>query len=399
MFRPKNVTLTQPTQWLVEALTGAASASGMKVSALTALGVPTVFACVNAVSRSMSSLPLKFYKRRPDGGKELASDHPYYYLLHDSPNEDMTSGDFRRSMQANATLRNQAFALIVRNGNGDVAELIPIPNREIEPKRDADGKLFYNLNGERTAKERIIHIKGMTFDGVVGVDNIGVGKECLGLAMALQDHGSSFFKNASTPSVAIEIPTNLTPEQLKEFAKKWDAANSGNANAHKRAILWGGAKFASRPQTNNQQSQFLEAKIYQDKGLCQLFGVPQIKAGITDAAHFNNVEQENQNYVNDTLIGWATQWEQCLNKQLLNPFERKRYFFQFDFRGLLRGESDKRAAYYEKMLQMGVLTRNEIRLAEDYNPVEGGELFVISQNVQLLDEAGRPIVQVNSPTQ
>lgn len=392
-FKPKAATLTQPSPWLTEAITGTATASGMKVSALTVIGVPTVYACVNVVSRSIASLPLKFYKRRPDGGKEVAVNHPYYQLIHSSPNDEMTSGDFRRAMQGNASLYNQAYALIVRNGLGEVAELRPIPNREIKPMRDSEGVLYYQVNGGRVEKEKILHIKGLTFDGVQGADIIGTGKESLGLAIALQDHGASFFKNSSTPSIGIEIPTNLGPEQLKEFAKKWDAANTGNSNAHKRAILWGGAKFANRPSTNNQQGQFLESKIYQDKSICQLFGVPQIKAGITDAAHFNNVEQENQNYVNDTLMGWATQWEQTLNKQLLTPRDRNKYFFQFDFRGLLRGESDKRAEFYNKMWSMGTMSRNEIRSAEDLNPVEGGDLFVVSQNVQLLDETGKPVAK------
>ena len=101
-LKPQNTTLSKPDDWLVKALLGSATASGVKVSPITALSVPTVFACVNAVSRSMSSIPLKLYRRTANGGKEVAVDHPLYALIHDAPNPEMTSADFRRAVQANA---------------------------------------------------------------------------------------------------------------------------------------------------------------------------------------------------------------------------------------------------------------------------------------------------------
>lgn len=385
-----NSSLGQPSEWLIDAIIGYASASGVKVNPLAALGVPTVYACVNAVSRSISSIPLKLHKRLPGGGKELAMEHRLYSLLHDAPNDEMTSADFRRAVQANATLRNSGYALIVRNGLGEVVEIQPIANCDITPDRDAAGKLIYKLKSKAVDARSILHIKGLTLNGISGLDAVGTAREAIGLALALQDHGARFFANASTPSLGIEIAQNLTPDQLKDFAEKWDKANTGTSK-HKRSILFGGAKFVNMPQTNNEQSQFLEAKIYQDKCIAQTFGVPQIKAGITDAAHFNNVEQENQNYVTDTLMSWCKQWEQSLNQKLLTPAERTVYFFEFSLDGLLRGDAKARAEFYQLGIQNGWMNRNEAREKENMNPIPGGELFVISQNVQLLDAKGKPV--------
>jgi len=393
-----NSSLGQPSEWLIDAIIGSASAAGLPVTPLSALGVPTVHACVNAVSRSIASIPLKLYRRKPSGGKELAMDHRLYSLLHDAPNDEMTSADFRRAVQANATLRNSGYAQIIRNGMGEVVALYPIENKDIRPDRSANGKLIYLVKNEQTDAAKILHIKGLTLNGISGLDSIGTARESIGLALALQDHGARYFANASTPSMGIEIPTNLSPTQLKDFADKWDAANTG-ANKHKRSILFGGAKFASIPQTNNEQSQFLEAKIYQDKCIAQTFGVPQIKAGITDAAHFNNVEQENQNYVTDTLMSWCKQWEQSLNQKLLTVAERSVYFFEFSLDGLLRGDAQTRASFYKTLIEAGVITRNEVREKENMNPADGLDRFVISQNVQLLDETGMPIAPAVVPSQ
>lgn len=393
----ENSTLAQPTDWLLEALAGnLQTASGVTVNPLSALGVATVYACVNAVSRSISSLPLKLYRRVPDGGKQVASDHPLYALLHDAPNPDMTSAKFRRTMQANATLRNNGYALIVRNGLNEVVELWPIQNKDIKPEVNAAGRVQYKLGEKVLRSDQVLHISGLTLDGVQGLDLISTAREAIGLAIGLQDHGSRFFANASTPSVGIEIPTNLTPQQLKDFAEKWDIANTGK-NKHKRSILFGGAKFAAVPQPNNEQSQFVAAKIYQDKCIAQAFGVPQIKAGITDAAHFNNVEQENLNYAKDTLASWCKEWEQALNQKLLTEEERKNLFFEFSLDGLLRGDAAARAAFYQSAIQNGWMTRNEARELENLNPAAGLDQFVMSQNVQLLDVDGNPIVPDPTP--
>jgi len=277
-----------------------------------------------------------------------------------------------------------------------VIELWPIPNSDIKADVNAAGRLQYKIKDEVYDSRRILHLSGLTLNGVDGLDLVGSAREAIGLAVALQDHGARYFSNASTPSLGIEIPQAMTPEQLKKFAEAWDTANTGK-NRHKRSILFGGAKFASVPQTNNEQSQFIQAKIYQDKCIAQVFGVPQIKAGITDAAHFNNVEQENLNYSKDTLAGWCKEWEQSLNQKLLTEQERATLFFEFSLDGLLRGDAAARAAFYQSAIQNGWMTRNEARELENLNPADGLDQFVMSQNVQLLDESGAPVVPATDP--
>lgn len=388
-------TLSRPDDWLLAALSSAATKAGVTVTPLSALGVPTVSACVNAVSRSMSSIPLKLHRRLKNGGKEVAQDHYLYSLLHDAPNPEMTSCDFRRAVQGHATLRNSGYALIVRNQLGEVAELWPIENKDIRPDRDAAGVLFYHLTTKTGTRPvpagSILCIKGMTLNGISGLDAVGTAREAIGLAIALQDHGSRFFANATTPSMGVELPPNMTPKQVEDWAAKFRELHSGK-NQHRFSVLWGGAKFGSGLGTvDNEKSQFLEAKVHQDKCICQVYGVPQIKAGITDAAHFNNVEQENQNYVTDVLMSWCAQWEQSLNQKLLTREERKTLFFEFVLDGLLRADIKTRYESHQLAIQNGIKCRNEVRAQENMNPVEGGDRFIIPANMTLLDATGVPV--------
>lgn len=402
LFRPQNVASSEPTGWIPEWMLGAASASGVRVTPLTAMGVPTVIACVNARSRALSSIPLKLYRRRPDGGKEVATDHPLYWLLHDAPNEEMTSSDFRRAIFANAALRNSAYAMISRDGMDRVRELYPIPNHEIQVERDtATKKLFYRVNGEETAARKILHIRGLTFEGVVGLDMVSCARDSIGLAIALQDHAARYFPNSISPSMMFSMEGWLKPEQLPTI-KAEIMKRAGIAGAHEPMVLQGGTKPVESNKGDNQKGQFVEARRAQDKAICQIFGVPQSKAGIMDDAHYDNVEQDNGSFVTDTLMPDAVQCEQSLNQKLLGPIEQGKYFFEFDFRGLLRPKAVERAQAQKIYIECGVMNRDEVRAIENLSPVPGGENFVISQNVQMLDKDGNPVpkpVSTESQTQ
>jgi len=392
LFAPQNSTLANPDKWLVDAVFGSAAAAGVRVSPLAAMGIPTVYACVNARARALSSIPLKLYRRTSGGGKEVASDHPLYWLLHDAPNEEMTSADFRRAIFANAALRNNGYALIVRDGLQRVREIYPIANKDIYPEREnGTNRLFYMLNSKRIEANQILHLRGLTFDGAIGLDAVSVARDAIGLAIALQDHASKYFPNSVSPSVSYTIPTFLKPDQLEMLRAEIDKRAGGAANAHRPLILQGGATANGMAQPDNQKGQFIEAKKYQDKAICQIFGVPQSKAGIMDDAHYDNVEQDNGSFVTDTLMPDAVQCEQALNQRLLGPIEQGKYFFQFEFSGLMRAKLVERMQAHKIAIEAGISNRNEVRITENMNPVEGGDNFVISQNVQLLDKDGTPV--------
>ena len=112
--------LRSPEEWLVDVILGGIkSSAGINVDPLKALGVTTVLACVNVISRAIATLPLIVYEKT-DQGKVRAERHRLFNTLHLSPNEDMTIAEFLLAMQGNLTLRNNAYALIERNGAGGV---------------------------------------------------------------------------------------------------------------------------------------------------------------------------------------------------------------------------------------------------------------------------------------
>lgn len=137
-----------------------------------------------------------------------------------------------------------------------------------------------------------------------------------------------------------------------------------------------GFKWVSSGQTN-EGAEFTENRRYQDEAIAKTFGIPPHKVGDLSKAHFSNVEQENSNFVSDCLLPWATAWAQQLNLKLLTPAERRLYFFEFTFEGLLRGDVAARYNAYRVAVgragEPGWMTVNEIRTRENLNPVPGGD--------------------------
>jgi HK97 family phage portal protein len=387
---PVNTTLAEPDQWLIDTLMGRAAASGAKVTPLTVMGVPTVMACVNAVSRTIASVPLKLYRRKANGGKELAKDHYLYRLLESQPIPgEMTSTKFRRAVQANATLRNIAYALIVRNGLGEVAELVPIEPADMQVLTDpATKRVEYRLKGKLIARSSLLIITGLTFNGVSGADPLLLGREAIGLTIALQDNAARFFGNGSHPGGILTHPNSLSEDAQDRLAKKFQAA-TGGGKSYATMVLEEGMKY-EKMRGANSESQFDESRARQDKAIARIFGVPQSKIGILDDAHYNNVEQENLNYIKDTILPWVVDWEQSLNMSLLTEAEQEEYFFKFSLDALARGDMLARFQAAAIARNWGWLNVDEIRELEDMDPLPdgAGKIYLQPLNMQ---EAGAPL--------
>ena len=163
---------------IVEWLNGPSSATGQSVTIDTALQLSAVYSCVRVKAEDIASLPLILYRRLGEGGKERATDHPLYRILHDQPNPHMTALGFRETMAAHLELRGNAYANIERNADGSVRYMWPLnPTRMDKPMLATDGRLLYRYwlpDGSQAmlTQDEVFHLRGMSFDGINGVSPI-----------------------------------------------------------------------------------------------------------------------------------------------------------------------------------------------------------------------------------
>ena len=271
---------------------------------------------------------------------------------------------------------------------------------KVRVDRDDRGRLIYrysrydehNPNFRQQGEiilpmEQVLHIPGLGFDGLVGYSPIAMAKNAIGLAVACDEYGASFFANGASPSAVLEHPGVIkNPERVREA---WQRAY-GSGNAHKTAILEEGMKYTPISIPNNE-AQFLETRKFQIEEIARLYRVPLHMIGDLDHATFSNIEHLSLEFVKYTLDPWLVRWEQGLQKALLSDSEKGRYFIKFNVEGLLRGDYASRMQGYSIGIQNGFLCPNDVRTLEDMNVIpdeEGGNTFMVNGSMTPLNMAG-----------
>jgi HK97 family phage portal protein len=365
---------------------GGPSWSGISINEKTALNCSVVWACIRTISDPIGFLPLRLYKRVGDG-RERATDHPLYYLLHDAPNEDMSALDWRSTLQSHALSWGNGFSQVIRRtGSGEVIALEPLPPDSVFPGADANGKFQYRVKvGDRIEdwdRSRVFHLRGLGADGLWGYSVISLARQSIGLATAMEKYGSTFFANGGRVPYVLEHPGAFKTEEAKQFREDWEAAY-GRENWHRGVVLHGGMKY-QQIGLKPEDAQFLASRQFQIPDICRWFKVSPHLAGDLSRATFSNIEQLGLDFLTQTLSYWLKAWEQAISRCLLTPAERKQYYAEFDVNALLRGDYASRTAGYATLLQNGVLSVNDVRRMENMNSVEDGDNRNIQLNMQPL---------------
>ena len=374
--------------------------SGKAVTERSAMQMTAVYSCVRILSEAIAGLPVHLYRYDGSGGKEKATTHPLYFLLHDEPYPEMTSFVFRETLMTHLLLWGNAYAQIIRNGKGEVVALYPLMPNRMTVDRDADGHLYYEyqtsqdeahtMDGSRVRllPSDVLHIPGLGFDGLMGYSPIAMAKNAIGMAIACEEYGAKFFANGATPGGILEHPGVVKdPERVRE---SWNSAFGGSANANKVAVLEEGMKYTPI-SISPEQAQFLETRKFQINEIARIFRIPPHMIGDLEKSSFSNIEQQSLEFVKYTLDPWVFRWEQSMQRALLSMDEKKEYFFKFNVDGLLRGDYQSRMNGYATGRQNGWMSANDIRELENLDRIpeeEGGDLYLINGNMTKLKDAG-----------
>ena len=376
------------------------STSGKAVTERSAMQMTAVYSCVRILAEAIAGLPLHLYRYTPDGSKVKAVDHPLYLLLHDEPNPEMSSFVFRETLMTHLLLWGNAYAQIIHNGKGEVVALYPLMPNRMSVDRDKHGQLYYTYtrasDEEKTMTgttvllppSDVLHIPGLGFDGLVGYSPIAMAKNAIGLAIATEEYGAKFFANGAAPSGVLEHPGTIKdPSRVREA---WMSQFGGSANSGKVAVLEEGMKYTPI-SISPEQAQFLETRKFQINEIARIFRIPPHMVGDLEKSSFSNIEQQSLEFVKYTLDPWVIRWEQSIQRALLRPEEKKRYFAKFNVEGLLRGDYQSRMNGYAVARQNGWMSANDIRELENLDriPAEaGGDLYLVNGNMLPMQHAG-----------
>lgn len=364
--------------------------AGAPLDADQTMRVATVFSCVRLVAETVAGVPLILYRRMPGGGKERATEHPLYRLLHDEPNEYMTPFEFREMEMISLLLRGNSYSDIEFTGSG-VRALHWVAPDKVRPFRSKrDGLVYYEVlqdgGGTRVASsDLLMHVRGISGDGVVGYNPIQKARENIGLAIAQEEFGARLFSNNANFDKAFVSQKPLNEQQTNSLREQLREKHAGLQNSFVPMVLSGGLDVKSMSMTM-ADAQFLESRKFQAIEIARMFRVPPHKVGIMDRATFNNIESQNIEFVTDSILPWCERLAQRYNKTLLTPTQRETLFFEHELTGLLRGDSQGRANFYRVMVGNGIMSRNEVRARENLPAKDGADELTVQSNQVFLDQ-------------
>lgn len=349
-----------------------------------ALQISAVFACVEILAQTISTLPLYVYRdkggvRVPDKMSRL------WLLLHESPNRWMTPSEFLSAMVVNRMLRGNAYALIERDSAGEPIALVPLSPDQMEVSVVEGGEVYvYYQDGDITAlaPENVIHWKGLG-NGFLGLSKLDFMRATTNEAIRAQDNANSLYGKGSKPTGVLQTDSRLSVEQVAALMTRFQTSMTSSGGG--LIIADRGLKY-SQMSLSPADAQLLETRRFTIEEICRWFGVPGVLVGTTGQTTWGSgIEQIVSGFHKFTIGPLCKQLEQVLERRLKN-YEPITIEFKMD--GLLRTDPASRAAFYSTMSQNGAMTRNEIRRLENLPPVEGGDELTAQSNLVPLRKLG-----------
>lgn len=391
---------------LVEWFGGSRSISGASVTPDSAFSIMAIYRAVRLLANTMASLPLGVYERLPDGSRKPAPKHPLADVLTRRPNRWQTPFGFKQMMWGHLELRGNAYARIFADGRGRVTDLIPLHPDRVTPRFELLspelGEVVWfdyrPLNGKAQVIlwDEMLHLRGFSQDGLVGLSPLTIARETIGLALSNREYAARYLANSATPGGAISHPKTLSPEAAKRLKESWYAKHGSVANVGKIAIFEEGMDW-KEIGFNPKDSQFLEQRGFDIAEIARMFDLPPHKLMDLDRSTNNNIEHQGIEYVQDAILPRAVNGEETLERDLLLPSDEGRFYIEFNLEGLQRGDSAARGTYYTSMFNVGALSPNDIRQKENMNAVEGGDEYFVQLNMVPLSQALTALVPPADP--
>lgn len=355
------------------------------VSAEGSLRLSAVWRCVTLLSNAVSILPIHLYEKR-DGGRIQLDSHPALDVLR-KPNGYTTPSFLKKHLMTSCLLWGNGYIQIIRDKMYRPIALQMLHPMTIEPYLSETDTLYYRLNnGKIVENSDIIHLKGLTTNGIKGKSPITVHRENLQLAMYAQEYGSKFYSQGGNMSGVFKHPGDLKDDAYNRLKDGLISQTVGMKNAHIPLLLEGGLTY-ERISIPPEDAQYIESRKFQKTEIATIFGVPPHMVGDLDRSTNNNIEHQGMEFVTYSLLPYLIDMEEEFNAKLLRADEFSSKAFKFQDKALLRGDAKTRSEYYKNMNFIGTMNANEIRAAEEMNAYEGGDEYFVQLNMQTIENA------------
>ncbi len=373
--RQEGLQLGEPSYYTTPASTPVTLDSSLQLS--------SVWACARLISESVSSLPINVYKIDKNGVRTLDTKNPLHSLFSGKVNRWQTKNEFFETMTYQLVLLGNAYAAVQRNSRNEIIALVPLMSEQMEVDLADDGKINYRYTSGREVKfyaqDTIWHNK-LFGNGIIGLSPLAYARNSIGVAQGAETAVSKIYNNGGKPSGLLTIDKAITKEQRAQI--KSNFAELAEGNTSRLFVLEAGMNY-QQVSLSPQDIELLSSRRFQIEDIARFFGVPSVLINDTasNTTWGSGIQQIVQGFYKLGLRPYLERYEASMKAWLLTPEQRLTTDIEFDFNALLRPDLADRIKAGKEAVQGGLMTPNEYRLTEGWQPVTGGDVAYMQQQM------------------
>jgi HK97 family phage portal protein len=357
--------------------------AGVTIGPKRALGITAWYSGVRWIAEQIAGLPCPTYRDNPDG-RQRRSDASWKR----QPGPETPWFALIEFFLMSLLHKGNAYGFKQRSMSGQVQWLIPVHPDRVKVGQASDGSKVFEIDHVPYTSREILHIPGLSYDGVVGLNPIEYNAEALGVVAAANESAGRSFGAGSGVDAWVTVPKALTMEQADTLKAQWDKHHKGLVNAHELAILSGGAEYHTIG-LNPEQSQLLESRKYGVTEVARMLRLTPQRLYDLERATFSNIEHQAIMDVQDGILPWCRRLEEWIrfDRDLTAP----RTFHEFNVDGLLRGDFKTRMEGYQLAVQGGFETPEGVRDRENWPRIEGSNVLFQPLNMRTVGPDAVPL--------
>lgn len=359
----------------------------------TALGVPAIWAAVNFIAGTMAGIPCQVYCRKGEG-RERVADTLMAKILHDAPNDEQSSFEFRKWFFEQALTGGRGLAFIERNAAREVTNIWPLEPSKVTIRRENGRKLYdYRAGqGRKTVTYEAPEVIDIPFmlkaDGLGHRGPIMAMKGVVGLAIAVNEYAAKYFQNGGVPPFAV-TGNFQSGRSMNTAGDDLEAAVRSAAKARRQALVLPSGLEIKSIGADAEKTQLVETKRFLIEEIARMYSLPPTFLQDLTKGTYSNTEQQDLHFVKHTLKRWVEAFEQELNLKLFGR-QNKKFYVEMSMDGLLRGDFKTRMDGYSTAIQAGILKPNEARQMENRSDDPAGDVLLVQGAMVPIGQAGKP---------
>ena len=340
---------------------------------------------VNMIVDDVSEIPFRVDEKITGitGIKKNVRKSKVNILLNVEPNPFQDISSFKRNLIIDLLIDGNIFVYF------DGAHLYHLPADKVTIHSDEKQYISHYTfeNSVDYSVDEIIHVKENSFNSIYrGVPRLKPAYRTMQLLGNMRAFQDNFFKNGAVPGLVLKSPNTLSEKIKERMLQAWTMRYNPTTGGRRPLILDGGLEVSTLTNINFKELDFQTSITANEKIILEAMGIPPI---LLDGGNNANIRPNHRLYYLETILP--------IVKKLGYAMER---YFGFSLSEdvtdipALQPELRDQAAYYATLVNTGIISPNEARVALGKEPVDGFDDPRVPANIAGSavnpEEGGRP---------